>query len=100
MKRTTVKSKEVVSGLNEKFYFIDFNGESKRDIKMLNHVFKFKSTGNNTGVHELAEQLGTIDKKVSYPTMCFLNENNEIIFQHNQFISATDFTKILNKLVE
>lgn len=98
MENTTFTNDKVTTLLNNKYYFIDLNAEEKRDITIGGHVFRYKSSGNNTGIHELAEQLGTVDHKVSYPTLCFLNVNNEIVFQHNQFISATDLAYVLNKL--
>lgn len=99
MLNTTLKDEKVVSTLNERYYFIDLNGEEKRDIEVNGHVFKYKSTGNNTGVHELAEQLGTVNNEISYPTLCILNEKKEIIFQYNQFMSAKDMSSVLKKLL-
>ena len=98
MENTTFTNKKVAALLNNKCYFIDLNAEEKRDIKIGGHVFSYKPSGNNTGIHELAEQLGTVDNKVSYPTLCFLNARNEIVFQYNQFMSASDLTHVLNKL--
>jgi thioredoxin-related protein len=98
MKNTTLKNKAVISILNEHFYFIEFNAEEKRNITMLSNTFKYKPSGNNTGIHELAEQLATINGKVSYPTLSFLNSKYEITFQHPQFINASELLTILNKL--
>lgn len=61
-------------------------------------IFKYKPSGNNTGIHELAEQLGTVDHKLSFPTLCFLNANYEIIFQYNQYINSNDLKTILHRL--
>lgn len=99
MRNTTLKDERIVSMLNQKYYFIDFDAETKRNIEINGHTFKYKSSGNSTGVHELAEQLGTIDKEISYPTLCFLSEKNEIIFQYNQFISASELSTVLKQLL-
>jgi len=98
MQNTTFKNDSIIRVLNETFYFIDLNAEEKRDILFNGNIFKYKPTGPNTGIHELAEQLATIDNQVAYPTLCFLNPNNEIIFQHNQFINSTDLKIILTRL--
>ncbi len=98
MENTTFTNKKVAALLNDKYYFIDLNAEEKRNIEIGGHIFSYKPSGNNTGIHELAEQLGTVDNKVSYPTLCFLNARNEIVFQYNQFMSASDLTHVLNKL--
>jgi thioredoxin-related protein len=98
MQNTTFKNDNVVKLLNQKFYFIDFNAEQKKDIVFNGRTFRFEPTGLNTGIHELAEQLATVDNQVVYPTLCFLNSNNEIIFQHNQFINSKDILTILTRL--
>lgn len=93
----TLKNEAIIKLLNEKFYFIDFNAEEKRTITFNNQTFQFKPTGTNSGIHELAIQLGTINGKINYPALCFLNENNEIIFQHDGFLNAKDFKLLLEK---
>jgi len=97
-KSTTFKNDSIIEQINKQFYFIDLNAEEKRNIVFNNHVFKYKPTGINTGINELAEQLGTIDSKVSYPTLCFLNADNEIIFQYPQYITHADLMAILTRL--
>jgi thioredoxin-related protein len=98
MQNTTLQNKEVISNLNARFYFIKLNAEEKRNITMLGSTFKYKPTGNNTGIHELAEQLARVNEKVSYPTLCFLNSKYEITFQHSQVMHAADLLTVLNKL--
>lgn len=100
MKSTTFKNQEIIQQLNANFYFIDFNAEEKRDISFQNQTFRFKPTGNNVGVHELALQLGTINKQITYPVLCVLNEKNEIIFQYNNYLCQRDFKQLLEKLKE
>lgn len=98
MQNTTFINDSIIKLLNESFYFIDLNAEEKQDILFNGNTFKYKPTGTNTGIHELAEQLGTVDNQVSYPSLCFLNPNNEIIFQHNQFINSKDLNVLLIRL--
>lgn len=100
MKTTTFKNQEIIEKLNTDFYFIDFNAEEKRDFTFNNQVFKYKPTGNNVGVHELALQLGTINNQIVYPVLCVLNEKNEIILQYNNYLSPKDFKLLLEKLKE
>jgi thioredoxin-related protein len=98
MQNTTFKNDNIVKLLNESFYFIDLNAEQKKDIIFYGGTLKYKPTGTNTGIHELAEQLAAVNNQVAYPTLCFLNLNNEIIFQYNQYINATDLSTILIRL--
>jgi len=100
MKSTAFKNQEIIQQLNADFYFIDFNAEEKRDVSFQNQTFQFKPTGNNVGVHELALQLGTINKQITYPVLCVLNEKNEIIFQYHNYLSQRDFKQLLQKLKE
>lgn len=100
MKNTTFKDKKVIKLLNEKFWFAYLNGEERQDITFNGHTFKYQPTGSNTGIHELAEQLGSINSKVSYPTLCILNTDYEIIFQYNHFLSSADLLRVLNEVLK
>jgi thioredoxin-related protein len=98
MKNTTFKNDRVIQLLNKDFYFIDLNAEEKRNIYFHQKVFRYQPKGNNTGVHELAEALGSNNGKLSYPALCFLNADYEIIYQHHDFIDAKSLIKILERL--
>ena len=98
MKSTTFKDKQIIEQLNNNFYFIDFNAEEKRAVVFNKHTLKYKPTGQNTGIHQLAEQLATVDNKVSYPTLCFLNADFEITFQTTEFKNNSDLEILLTKL--
>jgi len=98
MKSTSFKNQEIIDKLNSDFYYIDFNAGEKRNITFNNQLFKFKPSGNNVGVHELALQLGTIKDQIIYPILCVLNEKNEIVLQYNNYLSSKDFKILLEKL--
>lgn len=98
MKNTTFKNENIIKLLNKNFYFLDLNAEEKRNIRFHQQTFKYKPKGNNTGVNELAEQLGSHKGKVSYPTLCFLNSDYEIIYQHHDFTDSRTLIKILERL--
>ena len=100
MKSTTFKNKEIITELNTGFYFVDFNAEEKRKVVFNKTAFQFKPTGNNTGTHELAITLGTINKQLNFPVLCVLNSENEIIFQHSGYLKPKELKLILAKLKE
>lgn len=100
MRNSTFKDQKVINLLNQYFYFIPFDGEQTEDVSFLNHVFKYKPTGKNTGIHELAEQLGTVDGSVSYPTITSLNSKYEITFQHASFLNTKQMMKVLKALLQ
>jgi hypothetical protein len=49
-------------------------------------------------LHDLAKELGTKDGKVSYPTIAFLNEDLEILYQHDGYLSASELVPVLEKV--
>lgn len=99
-KLQTLKNKEIIKSLNDNYYFIDFNAEEKRTIIFNNQTFHFKPNGNSSGIHELAIQLATFNNQINYPTLCVLNDKNEIIFQHNSFLNTKDFKLFLDEIDE
>ena len=100
MKSTTFHNEQVIQTLNDHFYFVDLNAESTDDITFSGHTFQFKPTGANTGVHELAEQLGTINGELNFPTISILNPQTEIIFQHGGYLDTQEMLAVLNELTK
>ena len=98
MKNTTFKNKEVITLLNNQYYFIDLNAEEKKTIYFQGKNYEFKPTGNQTGINDLVKALATINGAISYPTLCVLNDKNEIVFQHNSFLNSDALLQILNAL--
>lgn len=95
MQNSTFKNQEVIKQLNEKFYFILFDAETKNNITFNNHIFKFNPKGNNSGIHELAEALAEEEGSIAYPTITILNPNHSIEFQFQSFLSAENLLKLL-----
>jgi thioredoxin-related protein len=97
MENSTFKNPEIISLLNTEFYFISLDAESKDNIHFNNHTFKFIPNGLNTGIHELATALATIDSQVVYPTITILKSDFSIVFQKHPFINSKDLFIILGK---
>lgn len=100
MKNSTFKNKEVIKNLNENFYFITLNAEEKRTITFNTKKFVSKTDGNATGIHELAYELANLNNQTTYPTICVLNAQNEIIFQQSNYLPDKGFLALLEKLKE
>lgn len=98
MKHTVFENKKIQSLLNQNFYFIQLDAESKEEVLFQNHSFQFKPSGNGKGIHELAEQLASKDGETTFPTMCFLNSDYEIVFQYPGFMSEKTLLFVLNEL--
>lgn len=97
MENSTFKNKEVVAALNANFYFVSFDAETKEPITYQGHSFYFKTNGTNTGIHELATALATIDNQVVYPTLTILETDQSILFQQHSVIRAKEMLSILQK---
>jgi len=95
MKNTMTKDNKVAALLNEKFYTVFLDAEDKKDIFFAGRSFKYKA-----GIHELARELGTIKGQISYPTIAVLNVTNEIIYQHDGFLSPRAMLFMLEKVAK
>jgi thioredoxin-related protein len=98
MENSTFKNPEIINVLNTDFYFISLDAESKTAILFNNNTFKFKPKGENTGIHELAVELATIDSQVVYPTVTVLNPDFSMVFQKHSFLKAKALLVVLEKL--
>jgi thioredoxin-related protein len=97
MENSTFKNAEIIGLLNSAFYFISFDAETKKEIHFNNNTFQFIPKGQNTGIHELATALATIDSQVVYPTVTILQTDFSIIFQKHSFLSGKELLVILEK---
>jgi len=97
MENSTFKDPEIIQLLNADFYFVPLDAETKSSIHFNNHTFSFKPKGQNTGIHELATALATIDSKVVYPTITILQADYSIVFQKHSFINSKQLVIILKK---
>ncbi len=99
MKMESLKDERVLQLLDEHFYFVSFNGESKENTVFMGQSYKFKPTGKNTGNHELALELGTIEAKLNYPVLLVLNKEMEIIYRRSSFHSSEEILTLLESVL-
>jgi len=97
MENSTFKNPEIITLLNDNYYFISLDAENKEDIYFNNHTFSFKPNGQNTGIHELATALATINSQVVYPTITILQSDFSIVFQKHSFLNSKQLLTILEK---
>jgi len=96
MENYTLLDDSIVNTLNNEFYFVKLNGEEKKAITFHGRTFQFLPSGNNTGVHELAQILGTINGTLVYPSLCILNHSREILFNTSGYLKIKELNKILS----
>ncbi len=95
---TSFKNEEVIDQLNKNFYTIIFDIEERLDINLFGREFKYKSTGLNTGVHELAELIGAIDGVLNTPTFLIFDQNLQIIYQYSGFMKTEEVLTLLDSV--
>ena len=90
MDRETFSDPEVAKVLNEKFYPVKLNAETKKeDIVFNGTTFKYVETSPGRGVHQFAAAL--LQNQLSYPTVVFLSENFEMIAPMPGFKKPAEF---------
>ncbi|MCW2119306.1 thioredoxin family protein [Flavobacterium sp. 7A] len=95
MDNSTFKNTELIATLNKDFYFVKFDGETKENITINHHVYKYVPRGRNTGTHELAAAIATIDGQITYPTLVVLEDEATILFQKSSYLNAKTVHNIL-----
>ncbi|MEM9326442.1 MAG: DUF255 domain-containing protein [Bacteroidota bacterium] len=94
-------NEEIASYINEKYYAVKFNAEKdKEDIVFHGNTFSFvpPPEGGRNGIHELAYIL--MNKRASYPTTTFLDENLKMIQAIPGYQKPPFFDMILKYLGE
>ncbi len=92
MDRTTYKHKDIAKYVNEKYYAIKFNAESKKPIKVAGQEFKFIPRGRR-GAHELAITL--LEGRMSYPSTVILDNDLSKLTIIPGYVDAPKMDKIL-----
>jgi thioredoxin-related protein len=93
MDSTTFVSASVARYLNEKYYPVKFNAEQTGDVYFRDKTYKFKSNGSR-GHHELAAFW--LNNKLSYPTVVFLDESQNLIQPVPGYQDAAKMEAIIN----
>lgn len=87
------KDEDLISKLNEEFYFIRFDAESNESFIFNGHEFK-----NQNKIHDFAKAISSDSN--AFPAWIIMNPKLEIIFQYNGLIEPEDLKAILLKLKE
>jgi thioredoxin-related protein len=99
MDKTTFQNDKVITKLKQNFYPVKFDAESKKSFKINGKKLEFRKQGKR-GVHEFAAKYGSVNGKMSYPTLIFLNERFKKIQAIPGFRSSEDLLPILTFLGE
>ena len=83
--------------LNQHFYCLDLDAEQTKTLLFLNRKYRFKPSGVGTGLHELAEILGTEKGRLTYPTTVVFNQNLQLQARKTGVLEADYLLKWLAK---
>ncbi len=93
MDQTTFKDPDVIKYINENYYAIKFDAETKETIHFNGMKFKYIKSGGR-GYNELASDL--LKGKLSYPSSVFLNESLDLIQPIPGYLDANKMETVLN----
>ncbi len=93
MDATTFTNKEIVSYINNNYYAVKFDAETRASIKLNGKEYKYISSGYR-GYNELAAEL--LQGQLSYPTGVYLDENLDIITITPGYQEPKQFEQIIN----
>lgn len=93
MDSTTFVNAKVANYLNEHYYPVKFNAEQEKDIVFMDKTYKFKKNGTH-GYHELAAFW--LNNRLSFPTVVFLDENQQLIQPVPGYQDAAKMEAIIN----
>lgn len=97
MEKTTFKNHKVKEIIDKDFYFIKLNAEYTKDIYFNKKTYSFRPNGIKSGIHELAYALGSINGKISYPSIVILNPNYQIIETYSSFLNSKYLLEIVKR---
>ena len=90
---TTFQDSAVISELNQNYYSIKLDAESKTAILFFGREYNFNQ---ESGFHELATYLGSNDGKLEFPTTLILNRQLEPIFRKNALVKQEEMKALFN----
>lgn len=88
------EDEEIQEMLQQKVYALKLNAEGKDDLLFMGRTY----TGSNQNqYHQLAEFMGSVNGKLSFPTIVYLSENFEPIATFNTYMTKENLRLLLNK---
>jgi thioredoxin-related protein len=97
MDKATFDQPDISKYINNNYYPVKFDAETKTDINFNNRVFKYVRSGTS-GYHELAAEITF--GKLSYPTVVFLDEKLNVIQPIPGYKDPASLDKIMKYFAE
>lgn len=90
MDQKTFTDPKVVRYVNENYYAVKFNAESRKDVKIGDTVYKFDAANR---AHQVA--IALLQGKMSYPSMVYLDEKFNMIQPVPGYMEAKPFHQVI-----
>ena len=98
MDKATFQHPEIAKYINDNFYAVKFNAETKENVTFKDKDYKFIPRGRK-GTNELTYKFVLGDKptgRVGYPTIAFLDENLDRIEAYAGYKDAHNFDELMH----
>ena len=92
MKKNTFNHPEIAEYINENFYPVRFDAETNKKVKFKGKTFR-KDKNKSRRPHQLA--IALLQGKMSYPSVAYLDENNQLITAVPGYYGPKDMEPIL-----
>jgi len=93
MDASTFANPVIVNYVNDNFYAVKFDAETREDINFRGKSYKYVAQGMQ-GYNELAAEI--LNNQMSYPTSVYLDENMDEIFPVPGYQESKVFESVLN----
>jgi len=98
MQKVQLERNQDFQDAKNNFYFVEFNAETKDSILFNEKVYRYKSSGLSTGIHELAIELGNQKEGISYPLWIILDKDYEVLLRRNGLLAPDELKEIIDIL--
>lgn len=99
MRQTTLNDPRVAEMLNPHFLFLSFDAEQRESVDFAGQTFRYRPRGSDSGIHEWAMELATVDGKTHFPALTAFNSQHEIVFQHQGLLDPDALLLVLEELL-
>ncbi len=100
MMANTFTSPDVVAKVNKEFYAVKFNAEGPETVQFKGYEFKNEDYDPNkrgrNGTHDLALAMATVQGRLAYPTMVYMDEKLDIISPVQGYHKPEQLLPLLN----
>lgn len=96
MQKAQLKKNKEFQDAKDWFYYTELDAETKDSIVFNRKVYRYKSIGTSSGIHELAIELGNQKGGIAYPAWVLIDKNYRVIYRHNGLLSPDEMKVVID----